>query len=63
MKPIRATTAAVFGLHVAYGAVMLADLLATVAGRRGLPAGALKATLATGGGSALVSGILLALAD
>ena len=122
MKPIRATTAAVFGLHVAYGAVMLAapermapwlgsptgepptqvplrgiggrevamhgvalsaalrgaslrpwllaslagdltDLLATVSGRRGLPEGALKATLATGGGSALLSAALLALAD
>ena len=121
MTPIRTATVAVFGLHVAYGAVMVAapermspwlgsaanaspaqvglrgiggreiamhgvaisaalrdaplrpwlmaslagdltDVLATVAGRKGLPGGALKATLATGGGSALLSAVLLTFA-
>ena len=41
----------------------LTDLLATVAGRAGLPEGALRATVAAGGGSALVTVALLALAD
>jgi hypothetical protein len=41
----------------------LADILATVAGRRGLPEGAARATLAVAGGSALLTAGLAAAVD
>jgi hypothetical protein len=40
-----------------------ADILATLAGRRGLPAGAAPATLAVAGGSALLTAGLAAAVD
>ena len=41
----------------------LADILATVAGRRGLPDGAAQATLVVAGGSALLTAALAAAVD
>ena len=41
----------------------LTDVVATAAGRRGLPRGSVPATLAVGGGSALTSAVLAAAVD